>query len=324
MAKQRRPRRGSMAYRPRKRSRTENVRINWNNLNKSDLLGFYGYKVGMIHGFIIDNSNSTTKGQEISVPITIIETPPLTIFGIRAYTSDVSGKKVFLDAIKKIDNKYFNKTHKKIKNDNYNKNLEMIKNNLDKIVEIRVLGFTHPYEAGLPKKKPEIIEIGIGKESIQDQLSYAESIIGKDIHIKDVFKEGMYIDVSAVTKGKGIQGPMKRFGVKYMGKKSTQKWRHVGVLGAWGPARVFYTVPRAGQTGYHKRTELNKLILKISNTKDDNINKSSGFPHYGIVRNDYILIKGSVPGPQKRLIKFTISRRKSDKIEKIDLKDLVL
>ena len=58
-----------------------------------------------------------------------------------------------------------------------------------------------------------------------------------------------------------------------------------------------------GQMGYHKRTEYNKKLLKIGNESEvDLINPDGGFVKYGLVKNNYIVVKGSLPGPSKRLV----------------------
>jgi large subunit ribosomal protein L3 len=99
-----------------------------------------------------------------------------------------------------------------------------------------------------------------------------------------------------------MQGPVKRFGVKVSYRKS-QKHRAAGALGAWHPATVPWFVPRAGQHGYHTRTELNKKILMLGKESDSSkINPKGGIMHYGLIKNDFILLSGSVPGPKKRLI----------------------
>jgi len=54
------------------------------------------------------------------------------------------------------------------------------------------------------------------------------------------------IDVIGVTRGKGFSGVMKRFGVRHLQKKSHRGFRKVGCIGAWHPARISYTVARAG------------------------------------------------------------------------------
>jgi large subunit ribosomal protein L3 len=63
---------------------------------------------------------------------------------------------------------------------------------------------------------------------------------------------------------------------------------------------MMWTVPTSGQMGYHQRTEYNKRVLKIGSDGEE-VNPRGGFLHYGIVKNDFILLKGSTPGPQKRL-----------------------
>jgi large subunit ribosomal protein L3 len=51
--------------------------------------------------------------------------------------------------------------------------------------------------------------------------------------------------------------------------------------------------------GFHRRTEYNKRILKIG-TDPNMINPAGGFPHYGLVRNTYLIVEGSVIGAVKR------------------------
>ena len=63
-----------------------------------------------------------------------------------------------------------------------------------------------------------------------------------------------------------------------------------------------FTIPRAGQMGFHQRTEYNKRILKIGENGSE-ITPEGGFPHYGVVRNEFVLVSGSVPGSVKRLIR---------------------
>ena len=72
--------------------------------------------------------------------------------------------------------------------------------------------------------------------------------------------------------------------------------------------------------GYHQRTEFNKRILKIGENGEE-ITPAGGFPHYGVIRNNYILIHGSIPGPTKRLIclREAIRYRRGIKVEKPEL-----
>ena len=67
-------------------------------------------------------------------------------------------------------------------------------------------------------------------------------------------------------------------------------------------SRVRSTVPQQGQTGYHQRTEYNKRLVSIGNADEASV--SGGFIGYGEVNGPHILVHGSLPGPQKRLLRF--------------------
>ena len=103
MPKIKSPRKGSMGYWPRKRARRIYPRIKtWPTSSEAKALGFAGYKVGMTHGFIVDNNpNSRTKGQEISTPITVLECPPLSVFGFRCYSGSRCVGDVFSEKLDK-------------------------------------------------------------------------------------------------------------------------------------------------------------------------------------------------------------------------------
>jgi len=140
--------------------------------------------------------------------------------------------------------------------------------------------------------------------------------LGKEINIGDIFKEGNQIDIHAITKGKGLQGPVKRFGMGLKSHKSEKSRRNPGSLGPWkGQVNIMWKIPYAGQTGYFQRTEFNKWLLKIGN-KPEEINPKSGFVRYGIIKNTYVIVKGSVAGPKKRLIRFNFAIRPNKKIPK--------
>ena len=97
MSKAHHPRRGSHSFWHRKRAKKAISRVrNWPSSTSSapKIQGFGGYKVGMTHGFIIDyRKKSTTAGQEVTVPITIVEVPPLRVCGIRVYHNTEWGLK---------------------------------------------------------------------------------------------------------------------------------------------------------------------------------------------------------------------------------------
>jgi len=183
-----------------------------------------------------------------------------------------------------------------------------------KLAELRAIVATQPrLVSGVPKKKPDIMEIKIGGGDLKEQFEYAKQILGHEVPVTDVFKEGQLVDVIAVTKGKGWAGAVKRWGIKILPRKTRKGRRRVGALGPWHPARVLYTVPRPGQLGYHQRTEFNKRILKIGFNGEE-VTPKGGFLRYGIVRNTYVMLKGSVPGPAKRLIRLRYPARPNPRI----------
>jgi len=217
----------------------------------------------------------------------------------------VRGKRALTDAY--TDNESVIKKLGLAKNDG----MRTIDANAERLVDVAVLAATSPEKTGIGKKQPEFMEIAVGGKDAKAKLEFAKGILGKEVKASDVFKDGEYVDAVAVTKGKGWQGAVKRFGVAMQRRKATGRVRHVGTLGPWHPARVMYTVPMAGQMGYHKRTEINKRILRIGE-KPEGINPKGGFLGYGNVLNAYLLIRGSLNGPRKRLIRFRKSVRRRD------------
>ena len=134
--------------------------------------------------------------------------------------------------------------------------------------------------------------------------------LDKEIKVDDVFKPGQLIDAHSVTTGKGYQGPVKRFGIRLKHHKSEKGQRRPGVLSAWGrPLQLMFRAAYASKTGYNMRTDYNKYLFKISN------DELSPIDNYGIVKNTYILIKGSVPGPKNRLITLTNAVRPNKRLQ---------
>jgi len=310
------PRHGSLAYLPRGRAKRSIGRIRfWPKVEEGPtMLGFMGYKAGMTHIMMVeDKPGSLHLGKEASHPATILEVPPITVCAIRAYTKDPYGLHTFTEAWMKTPPKDFDRVLVLPEDFNTKEQLKKLEDNIDKIAEIRLLAATQPRLAAVPKKKPDISEIKVDGGSIQEQFEYAKTLLGKNVSITDVFKEGHFMDAIAVTKGKGFQGPVKRWGVNILPRKSNKTKRGVACIGPWKPARVLYTVPRAGQMGYHQRTEYNKRILKIGVDGKD-VTPNGGFLHYGEVKGTYIIVDGSLPGPAKRLVRLRYPARPPTKI----------
>lgn len=311
MSTTRKPRCGSLQFWPRVRAKRQYARIrNWIPSKDTNLLGFAGYKVGMTHVIVTDNrQNSLTKNSDVSFPVTVVECPPIKIASIRFYKNTVDGKKIaseiFSDsADKELARKLIaakKKSAKKAEGIDYD--------------EIRLLAYTQPRLTGIGKKKPEVFEIAVGGTKEQ-QLGYAMERLGKEIHVDEVFREGQQLDVHAVTKGKGFQGPVRRFGISLRQHKSEKSVRNPGSLGAWNAqGHIMWRVAHAGKMGYHLRTEYNKLIFKIGK-KGEEVNVKGGYLNYGLVKNSYLLIKGGLPGVVKRLIRMSYSRRSNPRAPK--------
>jgi len=305
------PKRGSLAYLPRGRAARETSRIRfWPKVKEGPtLLGFIGYKAGMTHVFLVeDKPGSPNLGKEVIHSATVVETPPILVCAVRAYTKNEYGLQTLTEAWMKDPPKDINRVFTLPEKFNPDQSLKKIEENLAKITELRLLTITQPKLTGVPKKKPDIMEIKIDGGSIKEQFEYAKKLLGKTVSATEVFKEGKPVDVISITKGKGFQGTVKRWGVRILARKSRKKKRDVAVLGPWHPAHVLYSVPRAGQMGYFQRVEYNKRILKIG-TDGSEVSPKGGFIRYGPVRGTYILLQGSLPGPTKRLIRFRYPAR---------------
>ena len=183
---------------------------------------------------------------------------------------------------------------------------------------IRVVAHTQPGLLGLRQKVANVLEIQINGGDIDAKVQFAKALLEQQVPVDTVFDEGEFIDVLGATKGHGYEGVVTRWGVKRLPRKTHRGLRKVACIGAWHPARVGYQVARAGQNGYHHRTERNKRIYRIgkkvaagevdttASTAADltqkGINPMGGFPHYGIVRNDWIMLHGGILGTKKRAV----------------------
>ncbi len=320
ISKSRKPRSGSLQYWPRVRAKRRYAKVrSWPNSKETKILGFAGYKAGMTHAMIIDSdSNSPTKGEKIFIPITAIECPPLKTLSLRLYKKTNYTSTILNEVFSKKINKELSRKISLPKKERKNKEVS-----LEDVNEIKIVCYTQPKLTGIGKKKPEMFEIAVGGENIKEKYEFAKSLLDKEIRVSDVFKSGQFIDVHAVSKGKGFQGVIKRFGVSLKSHKSEKKIRSIGNLGAWTPKKVSWKVAQTGQMGYHTRTEYNKLIIAVD--KDpDKIKIKSGFLHYGNIKNDYVLLKGSVPGPANRLIRLNHSIRNKQAVPEVEMSYLSL
>ncbi|RKO83554.1 ribosomal protein L3-domain-containing protein [Blyttiomyces helicus] len=180
------------------------------------------------------------------------------------------------------------------------------------------------------------MEIQLNGGSIADKVDWAKAHFEKTIDVKSTFEKDEMIDVIAVTKGHGFEGVTARWGTKKLPRKTHKGLRKVACVGAWHPSRVMFSVPRAGQDGYHHRTEMNKKIYRVGTAGDEKsgstdfdltdnktITPLGGFPRYGIINEDFLVIKGSCPGVKKRVItlrKSLLVHTKRSALESVSLK----
>ena len=322
------PRRGSLAYLPRGRAKSMEARIRtWPKIHSDEpkLLGYAGFKAGCVQIVSIDDREKTpNQGKQLVSLGTVIVTPPNLIVGIRCYSKDPNGKHVQFDS---YANNLPKNVSELIKSKDENTMPEYSEKDFKKIQEVYALIAITPKNAGLEQKKPYIFEVSVNGGDIQKQVTFVKELLGKEVKIDQVFEAGAAVDTAAITKGKGWEGPITRWGVKRKQHKSRKSVREVGSLGPISPQYVMYTVPRAGQRGLHQRIEYNKKIMVMDNTENIkyDINPKGGFKHFGNVNGDFVILRGSVPGTYKRLIKLrTQIRNMPSKISKPNILEVVV
>jgi len=348
MADRSKPRRGSMGYGPRKRAIRQFARItSWPETEAAEvrIQGFAGWKAGMTHILIRDtNPKSTSAGQEVRKAVTVVETPPMNVLAVRGYKMTPYGKQtageVWADVSEDPPANLFPRMANQTRGERdveegrkaatrggripkrQSQPFEDALNSLREqdLTEVRLIVCTQPdLVRSVPSKTPEIMEIGLTGGDINAKLDWSMERLGGQVGLEDVYEAGQEIDVVGVTKGKGWQGSIKRFGLKLLSHKNSKRRRQGGNMGDFGTGYVRKTIRQAGQVGYHKRTELNKKILRISNPEEAEITPAGGFLKYGEVRNPYMIIQGSLPGPAKRLLRFRDPTRPRKVVGDVDV-----
>merc|ERR1711982_180410 len=300
------PRHGSLGFLPKKRARRHRGKVK--SFPKDDpskpvhLTAFLGYKAGMTHVVReVDRPGSKVNKKEVVEAVTILETPPVVVVGIIGYIETPRGlrslktlwaehlgeecKRRFYKNWYRSKKKAFTKCSKKWSDEQGKKEIEKDMAKLKKYCKvIRVIVHTRMKLLKKRQKKAHVMEVQLNGGNISQK---------------------------------------------------------VDCIGAWHPARVGFSVARAGQKGYHHRTEINKKIYRMgkgvhqeggkvvknnASTEYDLTEKTitpmGGFPHYGEVNNDYVMLLGATPGPKKRVItlrKSLLTHTKRRALEKINL-----
>jgi large subunit ribosomal protein L3e len=298
----------------------------------------------------LDKLGSKMHKKEVVEAVTVIEAPPMIVVGVVGYIDSPQGMRALTTVWaghigNEFKRSYYKKWYKSKKKafTKYAKKFTEKKQDIDaelaKIKKycsvVRVIAHTQIRKVKLGQKKAHVMEIQVNGGTVAKKVDFAVSLFEKQVPIASVFNESDMIDVIAVTKGHGFEGVTKRWGVRKLPRKTHKGLRKVACIGAWHPARVSWTVPRAGQRGFFHRTEINKKVYRIGKGEDPKnastdydltdkrITPMGGFPHYGEVNEDYVMLKGCIPGPKKRVITLRQSLRTQtsrNALEKVKLK----
>ena len=297
------PRKGSLQFWPRKRADKFLPRVNWNAISSGkNIKGFICYKAGMASASVKDmTSDSMTKNKEIIIPVTILECPSMKIFSVRFYKN----KKVDGEILAENFDKELKKKIKVPKK--YSKKIDDFKKDYD---DLKIIFYSVVKETGI-KKKPDMVEIGLNG-TLEEKISFVKENLGRNISVENFFEKNQLIDIRGLTKGKGLQGPVKRFGINLKVAKSEKGQRRPGSIGPWHPARVTFRVPMAGQLGMFTRAVYNLKIIDLGKAED----KFKNIKNYGDIKTNYILVAGSVQGSAKRQLILTAPLRETKKTKK--------
>jgi len=307
----------------------------------------------------VDRVGSKVHKKEVVEAVTIIETPPMMVVGVVGYIETPKGlrtfKTIWAEHISEECRRRFYQNWYRCKKKAFTKaslkwqdeaGMKEIEKDFKKMKRycavIRILAHTQMKLMNRRQKKAHIMEIQLNGGTVAQKVDWAREHMEKAVAVQKVFNPDDMIDVIGVTKGKGFKGVTSRWNTKKLQRKTHKGLRKVACIGAWHPSRVSFSVARAGQKGYHHRTEMNKKIYRIgqgvhteggkvikNNASTDHdvtektITPMGGFPHYGEVNNDFVMLRGCCMGPKKRVITLRQSlliQTKRKALEKVNLK----
>jgi large subunit ribosomal protein L3e len=349
-----RPRHGNLGFLPRKRTKHHSGKIK--SFPKDDqskaphLTAFLGYKAGMSHIVRdVDRPGSKLHKKEVAEAVSVLETPPMvevgfvgyveTPRGLRALTSVWAGhlsdevKRRFYKKWHTSKQKAFTKYAKRWADAKDQPMAAEVERAKKYCQVIRAIVHTQMGKVKIGQKKAHLKEIQINGGDVAKKVDFAMGLFEQEVKIADIFSKDEMVDIIGVTKGHGYNGVVHRWGCTRLVRKSHRGLRKVACIGSWHPARVQFQVPRAGQKGYGHRTEINKKIYRIGSKDDPNsamtendltekgITPMGGFSHYGVVNEDWVMLKGTCMGTRKRIITLRksllpqVSRRATEQIE---------
>ncbi|KAH8050808.1 hypothetical protein JL722_11150 [Aureococcus anophagefferens] len=325
------PRHGNLGFLPKKRTRHHHGRVR--SFPKDDaskpchLTAFMAYKAGMTHVVRdVDRPGSKVHKKEIVEAVTVLEAPPMVVVGLVGYVETPRGLRslatvwaAFLS--EEVKRRFYKNWYK-------SKRKAMTK-------------YAAKYSASDGGEKDVDRELerikkycSVVRVIAHTQVDHAKGLFEQEVPVDTVFNANEMIDVLGATRGHGTEGVVTRWAPRAP-RKTHRGLRKVACIGAWHPSRVSFTVARSGQNGYHHRTEMNKKIYRIGKSGDaksasteadlteKSITPMGGFPHYGEVNEDWIMVKGCVVGSKKRCLTLRqslIAHSKRAHLEEVNLK----
>jgi len=299
------------------------------------MTAFMGFKAGMTHVVKYFERRESKKviKKDIVHPVSVLECPPMKVIGMVGYIETPRGLRALKTVwAQHLDNEVKRRFYKNWQNSKKKamtkyaekwtvdkKDKKSVHHDIARIKKyasvVRVICCTQNKMLNLRQKKAHVMEIQVNGGDIAKKVEWAQSKFEQEVTVGEVFNVNECVDTIGVTKGHGTMGVTARYGVKKLKRKTHRGLRRIGCIGAWHPAAVKWTVGRVGQMGYHSRTEINKKIYHIgaaerkgaknnatcfADAVEKNITPMGGFPHYGEVKEDYLLIKGQIMGTKKR------------------------
>lgn len=291
-----------------------------------------GFKAGMTHILRdVDKPGSKLHKKEVVEAVSLLETPPMVVCGfvgyvetprgLRALTSVWAGhlgdevKRRFYKNWSKSKKKAFTKYHKRYQAAGADAMKAEIERTKKYCQVVRAICHTQPIKAKIGQKKAHLKEIQINGGTPAAKVDFITNLFEQEVRVSDAFTQNEMVDLIGVSRGRGFDGVITRWGVTRLVRKSHRGLRKVACIGTWHPTRVQFQVPRSGQNGYGHRTEINKKIYRIG--KKEEVGKSAmteqdltekgptpmgGFSRYGEINEDWVMVKGTVMGARKRII----------------------
>jgi len=227
------PRHGSLGFLPRKRAKHHRGKIR--SFPRDDpkkpphLTAFIGYKAGMTHVLReVNKPGSKLHKRETVEPVTILECPPMVIVGVVGYIETPKGLRTLTtvwaehlsEELKRRFYKNWYRSKKKAFTryaQKYSAKPQNVQNELNRIKKyaqvVRVLAHTQIRHVGLRQKKAHLMEIQVNGGTVTEKVEWAHNLFEKKVPVDTVFSQNEMIDCLGVTRGKGVQGVVTRWGL---------------------------------------------------------------------------------------------------------------